>query len=350
MEIGVGLDGTLGLSLADEANVSAEAAQLGYTSIWTPEGLGYDSFHICIHRWAATRGVVPDGLSTGISVSPIALRTPFSLAMSAGTVSALTGGHFILGIGAGSIHTPEGRRLYALPDRPVIDTMREYVTAIRALVAGKKVTQNGQAFQLHGVSLGISPPPHTPVYLGALGPRMVRLAGEVADGAALNWCTPEQVSWSRRRAAEGADSVGRNPADVKLAGYIRVCVDHDVDAARVALAKATLGYALGPRRNATAKPMGYRAHFERMGFANELAELDRMREQGASRDELAEACPKELLRSVGYFGDATGAAKAFRRLSQGLNVAIVRVVVARPGVDSVIATMRACRPDLVDAH
>ena len=44
MEVGLGLDGTLGLSLADEAELSAEAARLGYASIWTPEGTGYDSF------------------------------------------------------------------------------------------------------------------------------------------------------------------------------------------------------------------------------------------------------------------------------------------------------------------
>ena len=85
MQTGVGLDGTLGLSFDDEASVSMEAARLGYTSIWTPEGTGYDSFHVCAHRWTATRQVVPEGLTTGISVSPVALRTPMSLAMSAGT-------------------------------------------------------------------------------------------------------------------------------------------------------------------------------------------------------------------------------------------------------------------------
>ena len=160
---------------------------------------------------------------------------------------------------------------------------------------------------------------------------MVRLAGEVADGAALNWCTPDQVAWSRRRVAEAAEAAGRDPGAVKLAEYIRVCVDDDVDAARIALAKAALGYAMGPGRSAGEKPMGYRAHFERMGFAAELAELDRMRDQGCGMDELAAACPEEMLLRVGYFGKAEGAAKAIRRLAEGLDVAIVRVVVARAG-------------------
>ncbi len=344
LEIGIGLDRTLGLSPAEEAELSAEAARLGYASIWTPEGPGYDSFQICLHRWEATRSVAPGGLSTGISVSPVALRTPFSLAMSAGTASVLTQGRFVLGIGAGAVHTPEGRRPYAFPDVGVIETMREYVTVVRSLVAGEEVTHDGRVFRLSGASLDISPAPGTPVYLGALGPRMVRLAGETADGAALNWCTPEQVAWSRMRVAEGALAAGRDPAGVKLAEYIRVCVDDDTDAARVALAKAALGYAMGPRRSSGAKPMGYRAHFERMGFAGELAELDRMRDRGSSMDELAAACPEEMLRRVGYFGDAAGASEAIRRLAEGLDVAVVRVVAARPSVGSVLATMRAGQP------
>ena len=89
--------------------------------------------------------------------------------------------------------------------------------------------------------------------------------------------------------------------------------------------------------------MGYRAHFERMGFAEALAELDRMRDLGASPDQMVDAVPPELLDQVGYYGPAAGAAEAFRRLAEGLDVAIVRVVAARPGARGVLATMRACQ-------
>ena len=54
MEIGVGLDGTLGLTFEQEAELSREAARLGYESVWTPEGPGYDAFQICLNRWAAS--------------------------------------------------------------------------------------------------------------------------------------------------------------------------------------------------------------------------------------------------------------------------------------------------------
>ena len=85
-----------------------------------------------------------------------------------------------------------------------------------------------------------------PVALGALGPKMLTLAGEAADGAALNWCTPEQVAASREIVAKGAQAAGRDPSEVAMIEYIRICVDDDVDAARRAFTKALMGYALAP--------------------------------------------------------------------------------------------------------
>lgn len=345
MEIGIGLDVSLGLSFDEQAQLSREAARLGYTSVWTPEGSGYDSFQVCAHRWAASRDVIPQGLTTGISVSPVAMRTPISLAMSGGTLSALTGGRFILGLGSGGIYRPSGRRPFGLPDVSALDVMRDYTTTVKGLLAGESVTYSSASVKLVQVRLGISPPPRTPVFLGALGPRMLRLAGELADGAALNWCTPQQVAWSRERMAEGARSAGRDPAEIRMAEYIRVCVSDDVDAARRALARATLGYAMGPPgATERGRALGYRAHFERMGFAGALADLDSMRDGGASPDEMADACPTDLLHQVGYFGTAEGAAESFRRLAEGLDIAIVRVVAAQPGAEDVLATMRACMP------
>ena len=74
-----------------------------------------------------------------------------------------------------------------------------------------------------------------------------------------------------------------------------------------------------------------------MGYTEALAELDQMRQQGATPNAVADAFPPELLQRVGYYGTPEGAAKAFRRLAEGLDVAIVRVVAARPGMASVLA-------------
>jgi alkanesulfonate monooxygenase SsuD/methylene tetrahydromethanopterin reductase-like flavin-dependent oxidoreductase (luciferase family) len=225
--------------------------------------------------------------------------------------------------------------------------MRDYITTMRALLAGETVSVESDSVTLRDVRLGIEPPQRTPVHLGALGPEMVRLAGEVADGVSLNWCSAEQVAWSRERVKEGAARSGRDPSEVKVVEYIRICVDDDVGVARRGLARATMGYAMGRSSSPRDRAVGYRAHFERMGFAADLAKLDAMRDRGAPADEIADAFPENLLLTVGYFGKADGAAAAFRRLAEGLDIAIVRVVAARPGVDSTLAVMRACEPRLV---
>jgi alkanesulfonate monooxygenase SsuD/methylene tetrahydromethanopterin reductase-like flavin-dependent oxidoreductase (luciferase family) len=344
MQIGLGLDATLGLSFDDQAVLAREAARLGYSSLWTPEGAGEDAFQVCAHRWAASREAVEGGLTTGISVSPVGQRTAFGLAMSAGTLSKLTGGRFILGVGTGAAYTLAYRRMFGIREPSSLRLMRDYVTAIRALVAGETVTMATRAVTLRGVRLGIAPPPKTPVLLGALGPRMLDLAGEVADGASLNWCSAEQVAWSRERLNEAARRAGRDPSALLLEEYIRVSVDDDPDLARRALARATLGYALGRGAAPRDRALGYRAHFERMGFTDALLALDAMREKGATPAELADAFPPDLLLRTGYFGPAEGAAAHFRRLAEGLDIAVVRVVSARPGIASVRAVMEACAP------
>jgi alkanesulfonate monooxygenase SsuD/methylene tetrahydromethanopterin reductase-like flavin-dependent oxidoreductase (luciferase family) len=348
MEIGIGLDATLNLSFAEQADLAQEAARLAYTSLWTPEGAGQDSFQLCGQRWAASRQVIPAGLTTGIGVSPVLYRTPIAFAMSGGTMSQLTGGRFIMGIGAGGAYRPRTRQSLGLPQFSTLALMRDYLVTVRGLVAGDEVNYQGEVVTLRGVKLAISPAPRTPVYLGALGPEMLRLGGELADGICLNWCTPEQIAWSRERIAEGAARVDRNPKGVQVVEYIRVCVDQDVNAARRALARSTMGYALGQRvPTERERRLGYRAHFERMGYTEALAELDRMRQRGATADEVADAFPPELLKRVGYYGTPEEAAAAFRHLAEGLDVAIVRVVPARPGMESVLAALRACRPELV---
>ena len=345
MDIGIGLDGGLKLSAAEQVELSREAARLGYTSIWTNEGSGQDMFQVCAQRWAASRSVAPEGVETGIAVSPVLYRSPVAFAMSGGTLSQLTGGKFHMGIGTGGAYRPRSRRALGLPRLSALALMRDYLTTVRGLVAGEEVDYQGEVVTLRGMKLDIDPPPQTPVYLGALGPEMLRLAGELADGACLNWCNPEQIAWSRERIAEGAARVGRDPSEVKMVQYIRVCVDDDVEAARLAYARATMGYALGPQVPTTRElGLGYRAHFERMGFTEELAGLDEMRTKGAPRDEVAQAFSPELLGNVGYYGKSAGASEAFLTLAEGLDLAIVRVVPARPGTESILAVMRACAP------
>jgi len=191
-------------------------------------------------------------------------------------------------------------RSLGLPDslRP-IGTMREWLVTLRALLAGETVEHEGKAITLHGINFG-SKPPKVPVALGALGPNMLTQTGEASDGAALNWCTPEQVAASRKIVAKGAQAAGRDPNEVAMIECIRICVDD--------------------------------------------TELEDRRDRGASEDDLIDAFPVEVAKLVGYFGPGSGGAAAFRHLAEGLDTAIVRVVAARPGLESITAVMEACQP------
>lgn len=341
MRRGLGLDPSLGLSWDEQHVVVREAARLGYDSLWAPSWPGApDAFLSCIHWNTATREVVEGGLPTGTLVIPASLWTPMPLATIAATAADITGGRFVLGIGTGGTIDPVFRRTYGLPELPPITQMRDQLLALRGLLAGQTVMRDA-TFTLHGARLAFHPPP-VPVFLGALGPQMLRLAGEAADGAALNWCGPEEVAWSRRRIAEGARRAGRDPSEIRVVEYIRVAIDEDVAAARHALARSALPYVLA--REGEVRNVGYRRHFARMGFDAALAELATRRDRGASPDELADAVPEDLLRGVGYFGPARDASRAVERLSEGLDLPIVRVVRVRGGAEAVLATVRALAP------
>ena len=346
MEIGVGLDRNLGFTVDEFRQLAREAARLGYASIWTNSMRGRESAQMCSQLWAASAEVVEGGLHTGISVVPATFWTVPSLASAAATTAEITGGRFTLGVGSGDIHDLAQRRLLGLQDASPLKLARDYLTSLRSILAGQPTTYDGPTVHLEQFKLEFGFP-RTPVILGALGPKMLQLAGEAADGVGLNWCAAEQIAWSRAQIAEGAARVGRDPSEVKVIEYIRVSVDDDEDLCRRAYMKALFRYAIA--RPGVPKHLGYRGHFGRMGFDDALTELEERRDRGASLTELYDAMPTELAQHVGYFGPAAGAAKAFQRLSEGLDVALVRVVPARPTLESAVAVMEACRPALVQA-
>ena len=165
-------------------------------------------------------------------------------------------------------------------------------------------------------------PEGPPIFVAALGPLMVRVAAELADGVALNWCSAPQVSSSRERVEAAAGAAGR-PVPV-IAEYIRTAVDPDRDAARRALGAAMLPYLGVP---------WYRRHFERMGFTEEVARL----EGGEPAD--------ALLDEAGAAGRPGEVGPKFEALARDLDIPIVRVLVAEPGdAASAERVLRECAP------
>lgn len=340
MIIGVGLDARLGLPLRLLREVAREAARLGFESVWTPAGGVPDSFHVCA-AWSADTS-----LRTGISVVPAArMWTPLALAVQAATLAQLSSGRFVLGLGTGG-YGPLFWESVRLPNRPIA-VMRDYTTVVRRLLAGETVTSDGPAARLRSVSLGVHDLPAAPVYLAALGPQMLRLAGEVAEGALLNWATPERIAASRSQIAAGAARAGRGPGEIPVTMYVRVCIDDDVAAARRAFGQQVLGYAMA--QPGVPPEAGYRGLFAQMGFDGALRELEDRRDRGAGLAELVDAAPDELFHAVGYFGPAAAAPAAFARLSAGLDETIVRIITARPGPEPVIDAMTALTPSAIRA-
>ena len=139
-----------------------------------------------------------------------------------------------------------------------------------------------------------SPPP--PVLLGALNPRMLATAGEVADGALLNWigaaAVPEAAE--RVRAAAGGRRVG-------VAVFVRVCVTSDVAAARRWARRELMGYVTVP---------AYRRAFDRQGYADATAAALR-RWAAGDRAGAADSLPDELVDAQCLAGDADDVAERF---------------------------------------
>jgi alkanesulfonate monooxygenase SsuD/methylene tetrahydromethanopterin reductase-like flavin-dependent oxidoreductase (luciferase family) len=336
--VGAGLDARLQLPFEELRDVAKEAARLGFESLWTPAGGVPDAFHVCA-AWS-----LDTGLRTGISVVPAArMWTPLALAVQGATVGQLSSGRFVLGLGTGG-YGPAFWKSLGLPDRPIA-VMRDYAVTVRALLRGETVTYDGPALHLQATTLGIRGLPEVPVYLATLGPQMLRLAGECADGALLNWATPARIAESRQLVAEGAARAGRDPSEVTITMYIRVCVDDDVDAARRALGEQVLGYAMA--RPGVSAALGYRGMFGQMGFEDVLTELEARRDGGEPMAALVDAAPDELLTAVGYYGPADGAPAAYARLSEGLDETVVRVVTARPGPEAAVAALEALTPELI---
>jgi alkanesulfonate monooxygenase SsuD/methylene tetrahydromethanopterin reductase-like flavin-dependent oxidoreductase (luciferase family) len=107
--IAVGLDHGLELSWDQYRELGRHAARLGYQSVWTNAANERDAMHICAQWSVASADVVPGGIGTGVSVIPIGYWSPASLASCAATVGEISGGKFVLGVGAGALHYPVPR-------------------------------------------------------------------------------------------------------------------------------------------------------------------------------------------------------------------------------------------------
>jgi alkanesulfonate monooxygenase SsuD/methylene tetrahydromethanopterin reductase-like flavin-dependent oxidoreductase (luciferase family) len=162
-----------------------------------------------------------------------------------------------------------------------------------------------------------------------MGPKMMRLAGEIADGALLNWCSPERVAFAKARIAEGAEATGRDPAAISLGVYVRSWVGPDAEAAMGVLRSAAGEYASYP---------AYARQFEQLGLGTEAAVA-----AAAHRAGRPEEVPEVLVRAVSAVGDRASARIAEFR-EAGADVVVVYPVPVGEPAASIETTLLALAP------
>ena len=165
-----------GLPLSLVRELAQRAEQRGFRNIWLPEITFADAF---IPAAAAAMETKQIGLATG--VVGIWSRSPVTMALTVGTLDQLSSGRMILGLGLQArtyVQDWHGARY-----EKTVTAMREYVTIVRRILAGENVTFEGEVFRVKNFQLHMAPPAKPiPIYMAAIGPKMLQLAGEIADG------------------------------------------------------------------------------------------------------------------------------------------------------------------------
>jgi probable F420-dependent oxidoreductase len=235
--------------------LAREAEARGYDTAWTAEVSGQDAFTtMTLIASQTTR------LRVATGVVPIQTRTPLILGMTAATLANVAPGRIALGLGVSSPIIVG--QWHGLPFGKPLQQMREAVQIIRLVLAGDRVNFDGEFYRLRNFRLTLNVPAPVRIYLGALGPKMLELAGEIADGVLLNWLPPAAVTAALEHLETGARRAGRNLGDFEIAAFIRTCVTDDPEPARQWLARDITGYTIVDAYAAFFRASGYGAEVD----------------------------------------------------------------------------------------
>ncbi|MBI2940157.1 MAG: LLM class flavin-dependent oxidoreductase [Chloroflexi bacterium] len=222
MRVGLGFDGSW-LPLRAAIELARRAERAGYESVWVAEDLftGRDAFSPL-----GAIAMVTERVGLGTCIVPVHhSRHLHVLASSAAAIDEISSGRFILGLGAGL-----GWPSYPEDARPLL-MMREAIDGTRALLAGETFECQGKKLKLQGTfSWDVLPQvrPRIPIYVGARGPKMTQLTGELADGIILElWVAPTEIAERRYHLERGARRAGRDPAELEMACLVHIFASAD---------------------------------------------------------------------------------------------------------------------------
>jgi F420-dependent oxidoreductase-like protein len=295
--------------------VLAEAEKLGYDSAWTSEAYGSD----CLTP-LAWWGSATQTLRLGTNIMQMSARTPAAAAMAAMTLDHLSGGRFVLGLGASGPQVVEG--WYGQPYPKPLARTREYIAIVRQIVArGGPVEFEGQFFNLPlkgGTGLGkaLKSTPHPrrteiPIFLGAEGPKNVALAAEIADGWLPFLYSPKADGFYRSALAEGfARDGARHTAETfEVYAAVPVIVHDNVEEA-ADLIRPFVALYVGGMGARTAN--FHRDVVARLGYEQECDTIADLYLDGKKKEAIA-AVPTALIEDLALIGSAAKVRDEFQR-------------------------------------
>jgi F420-dependent oxidoreductase-like protein len=208
----------------DEIGAAAKAAEdAGIDRIWFSQRLGWDALTLIA-------GVAPYTSTIGyaVGVVPVYPRHPLALAAQALSVQVLTGNRLTLGVGSSHPHVVEGMLGLSM-NRPAA-YVREYVEALGPLLAGEPIDYVGERLTARG-HVDITGAETPELILAALGPRMLKTAGELTAGTTTSWAGPEVIENFIRPTIDRAATAAGRPEPQVIAGVCTAVTD-DPDATR----------------------------------------------------------------------------------------------------------------------
>ncbi|HEY7273448.1 MAG TPA: LLM class F420-dependent oxidoreductase [Actinoplanes sp.] len=295
----------LGLSLgyqtalttpADHLALAQEADRLGYAVVWTAEAYGSDAPSML--AWIAGQ---THRIDLGAAVMQIPARTPAMTAMTAATIDTLSGGRFRLGLGVSGPQVSEG--WHGVPFARPLARTREYVDIVRLAVARKPVAYDGEYYTLplpdgpgKALRLGFHPPRAAiPIYLAAIGPRNLELAGEIADGWLAIFFAPDAAGEYLRHIENGR--AGRT-GSFDVAPSVPVVLGDDLAACADAVRPYAALYVGGM---GSRDQNFYHQLAVRMGYADAAARVQDLYLDRKLRDAAA-AVPQEFIERTSILG------------------------------------------------
>ncbi|MEV4755017.1 LLM class F420-dependent oxidoreductase [Micromonospora sp. NPDC049559] len=323
---------------ADHLALAQEADRLGYSVVWAAEAYGSDSPSML--AWIAGQ---TSRIDVGSAVMQIPARSPAATAMTAATIDTLSGGRFRLGLGVSGPQVSEGWHGVRY-GKPLART-REYVDIVKLALARKQVEYHGEHYTLplpdgpgKALRLSFHPPrEHIPLYLAAVGPKNLELAGEIADGWLAIFYAPDHAAEQLAAVAAGRARAGKELAGFDVVPSVPVVVGDDV----AGCAELVRWYAalyvggMGSR-----KQNFYNQLATRMGYGDAAREVQDLYLAKRHRDAAA-AVPTEFVDRTSLLGPKERIADGMRRYAES-GVTTLALTLFTADRDSGVATLRTC--------